>query len=37
LTWPKPIRRAADLFSRHISARRLALGLNDRFDGSVYS
>ena len=28
---------AADLFSRQITARRLALGLNDRFDGSVYS
>lgn len=28
---------AAAVISRHITVRRLALGLNDRFDGSVYS
>lgn len=29
--------RVAEAISDHITAKRLALGLNDRFDGSVYS
>jgi carbon-monoxide dehydrogenase catalytic subunit len=30
-------RGQAEAIGRHITAKRLALGLNDRFDGSVYS
>jgi carbon-monoxide dehydrogenase catalytic subunit len=33
---PDPVRAAA-VISRRITAKRLALGLNDRFDGAVYS
>ena len=35
-TGPDPIRVAAAI-SERITAKRLAMGLNDRFDGSVYS
>jgi carbon-monoxide dehydrogenase catalytic subunit len=33
---PDPV-KAAEAISRRITAKRLALGLNDRFDGAVYS
>lgn len=36
LAGPDPV-RVAEAISDHITAKRLALGLNDRFDGSVYS
>ncbi|EFL50037.1 putative carbon monoxide dehydrogenase [Solidesulfovibrio fructosivorans JJ]] len=36
LVGPDPA-KAAEAISEHIKAKRLALGLNDRFDGSVYS